>query len=298
MGNELTAFAGGWEAHRHHHCIWIVSPPGYLHSHAFDEVAEGLSEAFSELGGSAPIARHPSEWHGRSPIVLGGNLLQHMPLDIPPSSIILNLEQVVPGSDWLGSGYLALLKHHPVLDYSVQNHDQLCKAGISHARVLEIGYSPTLTRVPIDAEKDIDVLFYGSMSDRRQIALDHVIAAGLRVEELYDVYGSERDKKLARTKLVLNIHYHENGVFEVVRVSYLLANRVPVVSEGKPDDAEWVLGAVQFAPYHRLAETCMALASDSTHRKELAETGFRRIASRRQSDFLKQCIQSARSSEA
>ena len=29
---------------------WVVSPPGYVHSHTFDELALGLSCAFRELG--------------------------------------------------------------------------------------------------------------------------------------------------------------------------------------------------------------------------------------------------------
>ena len=37
------------------YCIWIVSPPGYIHSHAFDEVALGLSCAFLKLGCSVSI---------------------------------------------------------------------------------------------------------------------------------------------------------------------------------------------------------------------------------------------------
>lgn len=32
------------------YCIWVVSPPGYVHSHTFDELALGLSCAFRELG--------------------------------------------------------------------------------------------------------------------------------------------------------------------------------------------------------------------------------------------------------
>ena len=32
------------------YCIWIVSPPGCSHSRCFEEVAQGLSESFAELG--------------------------------------------------------------------------------------------------------------------------------------------------------------------------------------------------------------------------------------------------------
>ena len=32
------------------YCIWVVSPAGYAHSRAFDDVAVGLRDAFAELG--------------------------------------------------------------------------------------------------------------------------------------------------------------------------------------------------------------------------------------------------------
>ena len=114
-------FAGGWEAHhhRHRHCIWIVTPPDYEHHSAFEEIAQAVSFAFVELGGSAPLVRHPSEWAGRAPIVFGANLCRFMPIpDLPPASIIMNLEQTVPGSHWLDPGYVSLLKRYPVLDYN------------------------------------------------------------------------------------------------------------------------------------------------------------------------------------
>ncbi len=32
------------------YCIWVVSPHGYSHSRAFDEIALGLQCAFREIG--------------------------------------------------------------------------------------------------------------------------------------------------------------------------------------------------------------------------------------------------------
>jgi hypothetical protein len=295
--HRLTAFAGGWEAHRHRHCIWVVSPPDFPFSRAFDEVALALSEAFSELGGSAPVVHHPSEWNGRLPIILGCNLLNRIgnpPL--PEGSIIYNLEQILPGVVWLTERYIHLLKNFPVLDFSPLNLSRLQTIGVPHARLLEVGYSPGLTRIPRSVEEDADVFFYGAGNDRRERVLHALVEAGLRVfTTSQNTFGPARDEWIGRSKLVLNLHYYDQSTFEIVRVSYLLANRVPVVSEGSVEqpDRSWAAGGVEFAPYHELADRCVALVRDPQRRKELAERGFQLFAARRQSVLLQKCIRSA-----
>ena len=113
---RLIPFFGGWRAHRNRHCIWIVTPPNYAHSHAFDEVALALQGAFYELGGSAPIVRDINKFGGRAPIIYGGNLL---PLEIlprlPRDTVLINLEQVSAESEWINSRYVSILRNLPVL---------------------------------------------------------------------------------------------------------------------------------------------------------------------------------------
>jgi hypothetical protein len=51
------------------------------------------------------------------------------------------------------------------------------------------------------------------------------------IEFLAGVYREERDRLIARAKVVLNMHYYDARVFEIVRVSYLLSNEKAVVAE-------------------------------------------------------------------
>ena len=83
---------------------------------------------------------------------------------------------------------------------------------------MPIGYAPQLTRIAPAAE-DVDVLFVGSLNDRRRTVLDALEAKGAKVERVFGVYGPERDGWLARAKICLNLHFYEARVFEVVRVS-------------------------------------------------------------------------------
>lgn len=83
------------------------------------------------------------------------------------------------------------------------------------------------------------------------------------------VMGDERDQYIARAKVVLNMHrFQETKVFEIARVSYLLANRKAVVSE--------ISSATVVDDDIR-----MAIASDSIDRLvDLCGAGTRRGASR------------------
>ena len=51
------------------------------------------------------------------------------------------------------------------------------------------------------------------------------------VKCLVGVYGEERDAYIARSKIVLNLHFYESQIMEQVRISYLLNNHALVISE-------------------------------------------------------------------
>ncbi|WP_298957696.1 glycosyltransferase family 2 protein [uncultured Methylobacterium sp.] len=288
----LALFPGGWTACRDRYCLWVVSPEGYVHHQAFAEVAAALSEAFAELGGSAPVVRHPSEWADRVPIVFGAHLLAQVGVPLlPGGSIVVNLEQISDESTLLTPGYRALLRGRPVLDFSERNRNALAHIGIRHTGLLGIGYSPCLTRIrpAPEAGKDIDVLFYGSINERRAQVISGLRERGLSVTSVFGVYGPERDGLIARAKVVLNLHYYRASIFEAVRVSYLLANGACVVSEGDPadPDAARFVGGLELVPYDRLVETCAELVADPERREALARTGFARITANPQAELLR-----------
>lgn len=282
-------FAGGWSANKDRYCIWVVRPQGYSHSRAFDDVAFGLSKAFEELGGTAPLIANPAECNGRIPIVYGANLLPAQAVDVlPADAIMVNLEQVTPESAWFKDTYLKLLKHFPVIDYSARNRSRLAALGVPHAQVLEVGYTPALSRIMPSQEKDIDVLFYGSINQRRRDVLATLRGLGLNVVVLFDVYGRERDEAISRAKVVLNIHALNAKVFEIVRVSYLLANRTCVLSEGDSNDPDVqpLLGGLAIAPYDDLVRRCVELVKSPADRERLAAKGFEIMSSRSQARML------------
>jgi len=211
---------------------------------------------------------------------------------VPDGAIILNLEQMGAGNSHFSTDYLGLLRRHPVLDYSPRNARALVEAGIESVQVLPIGYAPVLTRVAHRADKDIDVLFYGSLNERRRGILDVLASAGLTTLHRFGVYGAERDALVARAKIVLNMHFYETAIFEVVRVSWLLANGACVVTEGEEDDEDIApfKEGLTVARRDRLAETCRSLLEDEPRRASLARSGLAVMLRRRQSALLRQLM--------
>ena len=283
-----TALEGTWADNKDRYCIWTVTPPGSVHHRGFDDVAVALSAAFAELGGSAPVVASRDACAGRTAIVLGAHLLASSDAEgLDARAIVFNLEQVDDQSLWNDARYRALLKTHPVLDFSAKNTRALAAAGIPHVRHLAIRGMP-IGRLRSGA-CDIDVLFYGSINARRANILDSLRAEGLVVETLFGVYGKERDQTIARAKVVVNIHYYAAAVFEQVRVSHLLACGACVVSEGEPDDPDVadLTDALVLCPYDEIVQTCIALVADPNAREALSRQAMAAIATRPQSDILR-----------
>jgi hypothetical protein len=273
------------------YCVWIVTPPGYIHSRCFEEVALGLHEAFAALGYDAPVVTDRRAIRG-TPIVLGCNLLPQMGLTPPPDAILYNLEQIVEGSAWINSAYLDLLRRYRVWDYAQRNIEALARVGVVAVQCA-IGYMPALTRIPPAAAQDVDVLFVGSVNERRQKVLTEIQRAGKIVKVGHGLYGDARDAHIAAARIVINLHFYESQVLEIVRISYLLANRICVVSETGFDpglDAQ-LAGAVAFAPYDGLMNACIDLLDDDAARRQQAADGFAVFSRQSQTPMLKHALE-------
>jgi hypothetical protein len=270
--------------------ISIVSPPNYQHSKTFLEIGETLHYALLEMGYDS-ILTSETDLPGRQHIILGYNLLSFYPIKISSHSILYNLEQIYPGSPWLQPCILDILRQYRVWDYSQSNIEQLAGLGITSVEYIPIGYVPQLTRIQ-QTEEDIDVLFYGSINERRWHIIQSLKAHGVKTEAVFGVYGKERDKLIARSKILLNVHFYEAKVFEVVRVSYLLANQRFVISERGSNVVEEneFLGGVVFADYEDLVKTCLDFLSCSEDRRCIAEAGFKLMSQRSEMDYLKNVL--------
>jgi hypothetical protein len=261
--------------------------PAYVHLAALQELVDAVVHGLRELGQTVELAAAGPEVPENA-ILVGAHLLSPEECDgIPDRAIVYNSEHV--NSRWMGAHYRALLGRCVVWDYSLDNagmlRDQLGKP----VRYVRLGYVPVFTRVTPATAEDIDVLFYGSLTERRNAMLVALRGAGLLVHFGFGVYGKERDALIARAKLVLNVHAHLPGAFEIVRVAYLLANRKAVICECNPGeriDPDLEDGMVA-ARYEDILARTIELVTDTPRRQAIGARGFAVFAQRDQAAFLR-----------
>jgi hypothetical protein len=216
---------------------------------------ETLAYALERLGDPVQVAASPAPRAASLVVVEVQAPHPKVIHALPPSAILYNLEPLPSQPPpWLTPVVLSAYRGCRVLDYG--GLQTIWWTGLRMpAQWVPVGYVPELTQIAPAANQDIDVLFYGTPNPRRLRVLEALKAAGLRVAAAFGVCGLQRDALIARAKLVLNVHYYDPmPVFEVVRVSYLSANRKVVVAEHSPDtDVEPDLrDAVRLAPYEGL----------------------------------------------
>jgi tetratricopeptide (TPR) repeat protein len=273
--------------------VAVVLPPDHhdISGGAFHEVAEALHHGLLALGHDSVLTNR-LDLDDRRTIVLGSNLLVQYALEPPKNPIFYNLEQLGDDLPWMTMPeFVDLFRRYPNWDYSQANVEYLAGLGLPRPAYVPIAYVPQLTRIAPAAE-DIDVLFYGALNGRRYAVLRELRERGLRVKWLPGVYGASRDAWIARSKVVLNLHYFEAKIFAIVRISYLLANRRAVVSEHSADptlEGDLASG-IAFADYDELVDRCVELVGDESERRELAERGYEAFSARDQSAILDRAL--------
>jgi hypothetical protein len=273
--------------------VVIVSEAGSPFSESFREVAETVTFGLRALGHEATLAINDFD-PGATNILFGAHVLsEEAAAALDGRIIVYNLEQVVGESKHIKPVFVDLIRRCTTWDFSPRNIEQWRRYGCGgDLRHVPIGYAPELTRIPTGGEQDIDVLFYGLVNERRAAILQELREAGLRVEVLVGKFGAERDAAIARAKVVLNVHFYRSKIFELVRVSYLLANRKAVVAEVDPDtelDAD-LREAVRAVSRAELAEACVDLCHDDAARRALEDRGYELFSRRSEKEILSRAL--------
>lgn len=184
----------------------------------------------------------------------------HLPLEsLPENYVFFNGESRIiweqsPG--WVN----AMRRATAVWDYYKPNVAYAASLGIRSSYV-PFGFSPYYEEVfrrsteGKSIPQDIDVLFFGGLSPRRKATLDGLRARGLTVHAVTrdnPAYGERLDELLARTRIVLDVHFHSDPVAHTAnfaRLDYLLSNRIFVLHESTADGAE-------SASFRKFVSTC------------------------------------------
>lgn len=259
--------------------ICIIQPKDYVHSMAFLELAELLLYSLRDLNHNVEIQVNKIDSYAKN-ILIGFHLLDIEYINqVPKDTILVNVEQFLGGivlTENFHKNFLAWAQSFEIWDYSYQNIDALKKMGLNNIKYLKLGYQKELTRITKSECKDIDILFYGSINDRRAKILDQLKSFGLNVHAIFGVYGKPRDDLIARSKIVLNLHYYDSQIFEVVRVFYLLCNSAATIGEINKTTliTEPFKTAIIAASYEELVETCVQFAQNPSLAEAKGSEGF------------------------
>ena len=260
--------------------VCIIVPPGYKHSMCFAEVGFLIKQSLVSCGISCDIAVNDMA-PDKINVIVGWHLLHFKKEYLSFKYIPYQLEQLsLETWNAFSEDTVQVLSHaFRVWDYSEENIRFLKERGIK-ALHLPVGYHQSLEQVPQGRPKDIDVLFFGSIGERRQKVLNILLhEKKVRLHALFGVYGRERDEFIARSKIILNIHYYPAKIFEAVRISYLLNNRCFVVSEESGVNPYRGVTIPTF-PYEQLADACCSYLDreqDIERERDASYEDFRRM---------------------
>lgn len=210
----------------------IVQPPGYVHWMALLDQMRYFRFQFKRLGRQVSMAKNRLR-HDAVNIVFGAHLGFDPALRSNHTCIFVNLEQLGSGGAPIAPSYLDLLSTSGVIDYDPANvgsyasvPEDVPLAPLQYAPYLNSGKAPALE------DRPIDLLFVGSLNERRKSWIERVESTG-RVVTCFDapLYGEERDAYIRQAKAVLNVHFYDACRFEQARVSHCLSLGTPVISE-------------------------------------------------------------------
>lgn len=246
----------------------IIAPdPGAnFHAHAFDEVLKVLVGGLRRLSMDVEVS-HECRPGAELTIVLAPHLQElDRLIELPRDSILYNWEPLgSAGTSLLSCTHLGLMSSFRVWEYSQRNLAIWREVGARSAVHVPLGYDPTLETLPSTVRwPRHDVFFYGSLNDRRIAVLRAMDRLGLDVKFSFGSYGEERDRLISECKIVLNMHFYGVGILELPRLSYLWANRKPVLVEMNDDteDAFGMRGHCLSVPYASLAEAAAHLCEN------------------------------------
>lgn len=241
----------------HYHFTIIQRTPDHGIMLSYMETVESLMWGVGQLG-------HQVSFQFNTIVPGAVNVISNLGLlsldevkTLPANSVFLNLEhRLLP----IGPDYRSLAQNVTDPDqrvrwerlfYVIDKHQfwDFSKANLKVIQSMQpksqhfyipICWSPTLEKIQHCHQKDIDVVFFGSMTANRQSFFEQCVRGprGSRVAHhkaisLFNVFGTTRDDLLGRCRVAIHAprQIEEPEIFGIVRCAHLMANRLPFVSQ-------------------------------------------------------------------
>jgi hypothetical protein len=210
--------------------VCFIQPDGFVHSMALIEAAEYCEHQLRRFGHESSLTKNFLSHDGVN-IIFGAHINPGALHDLKENTIIFNTEQLAEDSVWMNDAYKNIIMNNYVWDYSQSNLKLIPHENKS---LFSFYYEPKLKRIPVQPIKEWDLIFYGSINERRKKILEELSNRGLKLKTIFGVYGQERDELISRSRAVVNLHYFDAQLLQQIRIFYPLINQIPVISENYP----------------------------------------------------------------
>lgn len=242
-----------------------IEPKGYAWGHFLDDFCRLMCYSLESIGHSCSMGCNQID-AGRINIVFGGNMLvspDHAKTLANVCSYIavqheVNADGIILGedADRFNSIYLPFLgRALAVWEGIPRNLTLLQRLGLKTA-FFRGGYHPALDEVRPRLTREIDFLFYGSMTPYRQRMMERLSERGYHVVTAFDSRAAYRNDLIGRAHIsVAPIQGVGLEHFAYGRVCYLLNNRSLVVVE-RCEDQEWLESCFVSTSTERWVDIC------------------------------------------
>jgi len=200
------------------------------------------------------------------------------------NDIFVNLEPLYL-SDWQinNFAYCKLINSSKILDYTNKT-----KKIYNQSKFLPL---PPLYQSMETVNKDREILFVGSVNQRRKLILEKLISDdNIDVSVKFEVFGQELFKEIEKSKIFLDIHYNKDYIFNIYRFCLCADSNTIYVGElGDTSDypeIDELRGLTIAENYRELVKIITDLRSDENHLKNSIITQ-RKIAKKLEKKFQK-----------
>jgi hypothetical protein len=267
--------------------IAIIQPPGFQHAGVFRDLAQLLSLSLESLGHDVAINVNRFSV-SRINVLLGYHMLDNLePLRsmrwIPYQLEQLEIHDTTRSQRWLK----ILAEEKEIWDLDPGNIAYLRSRGIDTVSHVPIGSHPSM-RTIVPSAPDIDILHYGTIGVRREPIFASLLKR-CRLKAVFGTYGADRDNLISRSRIVLNLHQFDSGLFEQVRVSYLLNNGACVVCEDAPYNP--YADSLPTVRFDQLVDRCLELLRDETARRQLADNASSQFSQMPMTEILSRALE-------
>jgi hypothetical protein len=254
-----------------YHGISIYNCVGHM-GHTFDDIIASFIQVFHNL--NIPVQQHNEIKLDNDVWLIFG--MDQLPEDqsLPMCYIAYQLEQFC--SPRFTAEYLERLEQaDEIWEYS-RSHWPYYK-NLDKVHYVPVYYTLSLER-PITVPKKIfDVLFYGSLNERRQQVMMKMHQLGLKIIIHHNCWGDEQVRMIKEARIVINIHhFQEDGILELTRIGKVIANKTLVVSErGKDEEQNQEFqDCIVFGDYDDLPQLCQHYCQNEKEREARVQQAY------------------------